>query len=116
MPIPNEPIPVPVKTGTINLKNWKVRYRNPDGSISTIKSMSFSDDSGLEILIPTFSPDGKKLNEKQAINQYYATGKHLGKFKNSTDATIYADFLHKNEEKKINKEKQSKLKIKQVGK
>lgn len=114
MPQPVEPVPTPVHKGTIDLKNWKVRYKNPDGSISTIKSMSFSDESGLEILVPTFTPSGKKLTESQAIDQYYATGKHLGKFRNVGDANVYADWLHQQEAKKI--ESETKMRIKKVGK
>lgn len=114
MPTPIEPIPTPKQKGNIDLSKWKVRYKNSDGSISTIKSFSFSDDSGLEILIPSFSSNGKKLTESQAIDQYYATGKHLGKFRNSDDATAYAEWLHGQEAKKIGKE--ARLKVKQVGK
>lgn len=111
MPKPVEPVPVPAQRGTIDLNKWNVRYKNPDGSISTIRSMSFSDDSGYEILVPTFTPSGKKLTESQAIDQYYATGRHLGKFRNSGDATTYAEWLHNQEAKKI----RPKAKIKQVG-
>lgn len=115
MPKPVEPVPVPVKKGTIDLKNWKVRHKNADGSISTIRSMSFSDDSGLEILVPTFSSDGRKLTESQAIEQYYATGKHLGKFRTPQDATTFANWLHDSEAKKIESESRSKLRVRKVG-
>lgn len=101
MPTPVEPVPVPAQKGTIDLSKWKVRHRNPDGSISTIRSMSFSDDKGYEILIPTFTPSGRSLSESQAINQYYATGKHLGKFRTPQEATSYAEWLHNEEAKKL---------------
>lgn len=101
---PIEPIPTPAQRGTINLSKWRVRHRNADGSISTIRSMSFSDDSGYEILIPTFTPSGRSLTEKQAIDQYYATGKHLGKFRDAGDASVYADWLHQQEANKVQME------------
>jgi hypothetical protein len=113
--MPNEPYPLPVTKGNINLNNWKVKYKNPDGSISTIFSMSFSDDSGLEILVPTFSSTGKKLTEDESINQYYATGKHLGKFKTADEANRFAVSLHEREAKKIKPNVKSKMKIKKVG-
>ena len=113
MPTPIEPVPTPQRKGNIDLTKWKVRHKNSDGSVSTIKSFSFSDDSGLEILVPSFAPNGRKLTESQAINQYYATGKHLGKFRNPSDATTYAEWLHNQEAKKLKKE--TKLKVKKVG-
>lgn len=101
MPEPVEPIPVPAQKGTIDLSKWRVRHRNSDGSISTIRSISFSDDEGYEILIPTFTPNGRSLSKNEAINQYYATGRHLGKFRTIQDANRYAEWLHNQEAKKI---------------
>jgi hypothetical protein len=101
MPTPVEPVPVPTQKGTIDLSKWRVRHRNLDGSISTIRSISFSDDKGYEILIPTFTPSGRSLSVNQAINQYYATGKHLGKFRTTEEANTYAEWLHNQEAKKL---------------
>lgn len=69
-----------------------------DGSIATVKSMSFQDENGDEVLIPTVSEDGKLLSERDAIMEYYRTGKHLGKFKDSKSASQYAWLLHLQQE------------------
>jgi len=80
--------------GTINLYT-RPRVRNPDGSISTVRSLSFSDETGREILIPTVERHGRGiLSDEDAIKQYYATGEHLGMFRTPEEATAYAAQLH----------------------
>lgn len=73
---------------------------NPDGSISTVRSMSINVD-GLEVLIPTVSPTGKLLSEDEAIREYQRTGRHLGIFRTPEDATNYAQSLHQSEAQRI---------------
>ena len=92
--------------GNIDLNNRPV-YHNEDGSISTVRSMSFWDDNEKkEILIPTISFDknGKamSLTDDEAINRYYETGEYLGKFDDWKEADKYAEELHKNQEKLYN--------------
>lgn len=77
------------------------QVKNPDGSISTVRSMSFND--GLkEVVIPTVSDDGRIMTDKQAIDNYYKTGKYLGKFDTVDEATKYAEQLHNEQDRYYN--------------
>lgn len=82
-----------VEAGNIDLHN-RPQVRNEDGTISTVRSMSFEDENGVQVLIPTVSDEGELLSNDEAIDQYYRTGKHLGKFKTVKSATKYAQQLH----------------------
>lgn len=78
------------------------QVKNPDGSISTVRSMSFND--GLkEIVIPTVSDDGRIMSDNEAIDNYYKTGKYLGKFNTVDEATKYAEQLHNEQDLYYNK-------------
>jgi hypothetical protein len=95
-------MPKPEKTGPLEAGNIDLLHRpiakNDDGSISTVRSMSFGE-GGKEILVPTVSPEGKLLSEDEAIDLYHKTGAHLGKFATPESATAYAEQLHKDQEK-----------------
>lgn len=84
-------------TGNIDLFHRPI-VRNNDGTKSTVYSMSFNDeDTGKEILIPTVGyKNGRPaiLNPKEAVNLYYATGKHLGKFDSVEQANKMAEIIH----------------------
>ena len=83
-------------TGNIDLANRPV-VQNPDGSISTVRSMSFNED-GKEVLIPTVSQNGTIMSPQQAIDEYHRTGQHLGLFNNIADANAMARQIHNQQE------------------
>ena len=85
-----------LQAGNIDLNNRPV-VRNPDGSISIVRSISANSD-GQEVLIPTVSDDGRILSDDDAIAQYQRTGRNLGIFDTPDNATAYAQSLHRDQE------------------
>lgn len=84
--------------GNIDLTK-RPQVKNPDGSISTVRSMSVDFGQG-EVLIPTVAEDGSRiLNNEEAIDQYKQTGKFLGRFDTPDNADAYAEALHKQQSK-----------------
>ena len=86
-----------IKQGNIDLTKRPV-VKNSDGSISTVRSIGVSVDGGKVLVIPTVSPDGKILSNKDAVALYRKTGQHLGLFANQQAADNYAQNLHKQQE------------------
>ena len=93
---PAEPTPgkevQPAEPGNIDF-NTLPWVDNPNGSHSSVVSMSF-EDKGKEVLIPTIAADGSTMTEQQAIARYRATGLHLGKFNTPKEADAYAKKHH----------------------
>jgi hypothetical protein len=82
--------------GNIDLHSRPV-VTMPNGEIATVRSMTFEED-GKFILVPSISPDGKVLTEKEAWQLYKETGQYLGKFDSEEAADKYAEELHNEQE------------------
>jgi len=87
-----------VSPGNINLHNRPV-VDNPTGGKSTVYSMGIGIEKGREALIPRVSDKGKILSEREAIDQFKKTHKHLGIYESRESAKRAAENLHKSQEK-----------------
>lgn len=88
---PIGPQPGLVEAGNIDLAHRPIA-KNADGSISTVRSMSF-EEGGKEVLVPTVV-GGKVVSDEEAKQHYKQTGEHLGKFDSPASADAYAERLH----------------------
>ena len=75
--------------------------RNPDGTVSTVRSMSVNI-NGKEVLIPTVI-NGRVVSEEEAIQSYLKTGRHLGMFSSPEAATAYGKSLSAQEAQRVKK-------------
>ena len=86
--------------GNIDLYD-RPQYRQPDGSLSTVNSISIGTDEG-DVLIPTIGRDAKgnpvQWTDDEAIENFFRTGEYLGKFKTPEEADRYAELLHNQQE------------------
>lgn len=88
--------------GNIDLNN-RPRVQNSDGSISTVRSMSFQDDRGREVLVPTVSDDGRIMTDAEAVAAYRNSGRQLGVFRTPEAANSYAEQLHQQQARRYAK-------------
>ena len=84
--------------GNIDLNNRPV-IKNPDGSISTVFSMTFGpDEKGQYVLVPGVRTGlNRQMSSQEAWQWYQKSGEYLGKFKSETEADKYAKQLHENQ-------------------
>lgn len=88
--------------GNIDLYD-RPQVENPDGSISTVRSLGFYDEKegsstyGKEILIPTVIRN-TIVDDDTAINYYYRYGQYLGIFNTVAESNAYAEQLHQQQE------------------
>lgn len=86
------PVPGMLSPGNLNLMQ-RPMVKNPDGSVSTVKSMSFNF-GGREVLIPLIHPMGFEMTPAQAVRWFQRSRQHLGTFDTPKNATAYAEALH----------------------
>ena len=89
-------IPGLVEPGNIDLNDRPIVH-NPDGSISTVRSLTFTNDDGSALLLPSVSPWGTVLSPPEALKLFQDTGQHLGVFHNEDAANAYAQGLHEDQ-------------------
>jgi hypothetical protein len=87
-----------MQPGNIDLNN-RPRVQNADGTISTVRSMSYRNSKGEEVLIPTVSDEGAIMTPQDAIRYWGLKNMFLGKFANPEQADAYAEWLHNQQAK-----------------
>jgi hypothetical protein len=96
-----------VSDGNIDLEARPL-VKMPDGSFATVRSMSFRNNAGEEVLVPTVSPDGRIMSDQEAREHYGKTKQYLGKFATPEAADQYAQALHLSQEKFYEKQSEPK--------
>jgi hypothetical protein len=85
------------QVGNIDLHNRPVVH-NPDGSISTVRSITIGGNGEPAYLIPTVVGN-KVVSNKDAVQHFKDTGEHLGRFDSTDSADAYAQSLHEDQAK-----------------
>ena len=87
----------PLVPGNIDLTTRPIVH-NKDGSYSTVRSITVGVDDGV-VVIPTVSDDGRIMTNREAIDSYKSTGRHLGIFKDDQSALLFSKRLHNDQSK-----------------
>lgn len=85
-----------IRPGTIDLNNRPVVH-NPDGKISTVRSIGANVDNK-EMLLPTVYGQSI-LSDNDAVRLYRMSGQHLGEFDTPDNSEAYAQQLHEDQAK-----------------
>lgn len=89
-----------IQHGNIDLKTRRPVFDPSTGKYATVRSKSFSFAPGRETLIPTVVGN-RIVNDKEAIDRYKKTGRHLGIYSSIKAADRAAEELHRSEEKRM---------------
>lgn len=84
-----------VEAGNIDIHNRPV-VKNKDGSISTVRTIGVDFD-GVTYNIPTVHDKGYIMSEKEAVDHFRKTGKHLGAYSSREEASEAAQKLHEDQ-------------------
>ncbi len=79
--------------GNINIHQRPV-VRNADGTVSTVRSMTFTTPDGRAVLVPSVIAGRGIVSPQEAYRYYQQTGQHLGIFDTPDAADAYAQMLH----------------------
>ena len=82
-----------IDPGNINIHQRPV-VRNANGSVSTVRSMTFTDEDGSTVVVPSVIAGRGIVGPDEAFKYYRQTGQHLGRFDNADNADRYARMLH----------------------
>lgn len=85
-----------VSPGNIDLTK-RPKVKNPDGSYSTVRTITITDDEGKGINIPTVIGN-QVVSPQEAINHFKKTKQHLGVYRTEKEALDAAEKLHKEQE------------------
>ena len=83
-----------VEPGTTTLNNRTIP-RNTDGSIAAQATHIIQDVDGLQVIIPTIGPNGERWTIEQAMDNYFRTKQHLGKYRSMEAAQKAVETLQR---------------------
>lgn len=81
-----------IEPGNMDLSR-RPHVKNPEGSTSTVRSMGVNL-NGKEYLIPTVSEKGYIMDDDEAIDEFYRTGKHMGVYGSPDETSAAGHAIH----------------------